>query len=57
MMIAECPLILVKHVRCSLQILGYFDYAFTAIFTVEIVLKVNVLPCAGVVCGVCAVTL
>lgn len=47
----------VKHVHCSLQILGYFDYAFTAIFTVEIVLKVNVLACAGVVCGVCAVTL
>lgn len=31
----------VKHVRCFLQILGYFDYAFTAIFTVEILLKVN----------------
>lgn len=25
---------------CTLQILGYFDYAFTAIFTVEILLKV-----------------
>lgn len=25
---------------CALQILGYFDYAFTAIFTVEILLKV-----------------
>lgn len=35
--------VFVKHVRCFLQILGYFDYAFTAIFTVEIVLKVNVL--------------
>lgn len=27
-------------VCCALQILGYFDYAFTAIFTVEILLKV-----------------
>lgn len=35
--------VFVQHLRCSLQILGYFDYAFTAIFTVEIVLKVNVL--------------
>lgn len=26
---------------CPLQILGYFDYAFTAIFTVEILLKVT----------------
>lgn len=26
---------------CTLQILGYFDYAFTAIFTVEILLKVT----------------
>lgn len=34
-------IIVVKHVRCFLQILGYFDYAFTAIFTVEILLKVN----------------
>lgn len=25
---------------CTFQILGYFDYAFTAIFTVEILLKV-----------------
>uniref|UniRef100_A0A674EVZ7 Voltage-dependent L-type calcium channel subunit alpha n=1 Tax=Salmo trutta TaxID=8032 RepID=A0A674EVZ7_SALTR len=31
----------VKHVRCFLQILGYFDYAFTAIFTVEILLKMT----------------
>lgn len=37
---AQWP-VFVKHVRCFLQILGYFDYAFTAIFTVEIVLKVN----------------
>lgn len=31
-----------------LQILGYFDYAFTAIFTVEILLKVNASPCLEV---------
>lgn len=29
---------------CALQILGYFDYAFTAIFTVEILLKVMHFP-------------
>lgn len=29
---------------CALQILGYFDYAFTAIFTVEILLKVTHFP-------------
>lgn len=29
------------HMSPSFQILGYFDYAFTAIFTVEILIKVN----------------
>ena len=37
----------------SFQILGYFDYAFTAIFTVEILLKVNVCVCLCVYVGVC----
>ena len=36
-----------------MQILGYFDYAFTAIFTVEIVLKVNSM---FRVCVFCAMT-
>lgn len=39
--------------HCSLQILGYIDNAFTAIFTVEVFLKVKSMLHAYAVC-VCA---
>lgn len=46
----------VKHIHCFLQILGYFDYAFTAIFTVEIILKVNGMFRVCVFCAMCRVS-
>lgn len=35
-----CPYAFFSFYCCTFQILGYFDYVFTAIFTIEIVLKV-----------------
>lgn len=54
--ISKCLLIPVKHIHCFLQILGYFDYAFTAIFTVEIILKVIGMFRVCVFCAMCRVS-